>query len=106
MSSEFIEAARPLALAAAKRLMEMRLEPLEKQRKADHSIVTSADHAADKIIREGLHKAFPKHAVLTEESGLEGDRTTEFVWVVDPLDGTKAYVKGVAGFSVMIGLLR
>jgi myo-inositol-1(or 4)-monophosphatase len=66
---------------------------LVKQRKADRSLVTNADHTADEIIRAGLKKHFPNHSILTEESGLEGDFNAEFVWVVDPLDGTKAYVE-------------
>jgi 3'(2'), 5'-bisphosphate nucleotidase len=86
--------------------MELRQTALVKVRKADRSLVTNADHAADRIIREGLRKHFPKHAVLTEESGLEGSPDAEFVWMVDPLDGTKAYARGTPGFSVMIGLLR
>ncbi len=102
----FLDVARELATEAGGRLMELRLTTLHKERKADHSLVTNADHEADRIIRTGLRKAFPKHAVLTEESGLEGSAASEYVWVVDPLDGTKAYVNGSAGFSVMIGLLK
>jgi 3'(2'),5'-bisphosphate nucleotidase len=86
--------------------MELRQHPLIQERKADHSIVTNADFEADRIIRAGLRKHFPDHAVLTEESGMQGDPQSRFVWLVDPMDGTKAYVRGVAGFSVMIGLLQ
>jgi 3'(2'), 5'-bisphosphate nucleotidase len=75
-------------------------------RKPDHSLVTNADHEADKIIRQGLSKAFPEHAVLTEESGMQGSPNAEYVWVVDPVDGTKAYAAGIPGYSVMIGLLK
>jgi 3'(2'), 5'-bisphosphate nucleotidase len=102
----FIDVARPLAQAVARRLMELRLTPLHKERKADHSIVTNADREADLLIRMGLRAAFPDHTILTEESTMDGSPSAEFVWVVDPLDGTRAYVKGVLGFSVMIGVLR
>src|SRR5882672_1303565 len=102
--NSFLEVARELALQASARLMELRLSPLQKTRKADHSLVTNADHEADRIIREGLRKAFPDHAILTEESVMDGLADSEYVWVVDPLDGTKAYVNGTSGFSVMIGL--
>jgi 3'(2'),5'-bisphosphate nucleotidase len=104
--SPFIEVARELAITAGRRLMDLRLEPLVKQRKADRSLVTNADHAADQIIREGLQKYFPDHTVLTEESGLIGSARAEYIWVVDPLDGTRAYARGTPGFSVMIGLLK
>jgi 3'(2'), 5'-bisphosphate nucleotidase len=106
MPSEFIDVARQLAEDAGRRVMELRQTTLVKERKADHSLVTNADHEADRIIRSGLQRHFPTHAILTEESGIEGDRQSEYLWVVDPLDGTKAYARGTAGFSVMIGLLR
>jgi 3'(2'), 5'-bisphosphate nucleotidase len=102
----FIATARPLAETAAKRLMELRLTTLVKERKADRSLVTNADREADAIIIEGLRKAFPEHGILTEESGQAESLEREYVWVVDPLDGTKAYANGVTGFSVMIGVLK
>jgi 3'(2'), 5'-bisphosphate nucleotidase len=106
MPSEFLDAARPLAIEAGRRLMALRETKLIKERKADHSLVTNADREADVIICEGLKKSFPSHAILTEESGLEGRADTEYLWVVDPLDGTRAYARGTDGFSVMIGLLH
>jgi len=101
-----LETARRLALEGATIVQDLRHQPLNKQRKADRSLVTEADLQSDQVIRSGLEEAFPTHVVLSEESGL-GDRPdAEFVWLVDPLDGTKAYAKGIAGFSVMIGLLQ
>jgi 3'(2'), 5'-bisphosphate nucleotidase len=102
----FLDAVRPLAEKAATRLNELRRQPLTQERKADHSLVTNADYEADAIIRDGLRAAFPDHAVLTEESGLQGSPDAEYVWVVDPLDGTRAYIKNVPGYSVMVGVLR
>jgi 3'-phosphoadenosine 5'-phosphosulfate (PAPS) 3'-phosphatase len=106
MVSEFVEVARELAVRAGHRLMELRQTELVKTRKPDRSLVTNADHEADQIIRSGLRARFPQHAILTEESGIDGPREAEYVWVVDPMDGTKAYVRGTSGFSVMIGLLK
>ena len=106
MASDFVEVARELAVEAGRRIMELRQRDVVKERKADKSIVTNADHAADLIIREGLRSHFPQHAILTEESGVDGNLEAEYVWVVDPLDGTKAFAKNTPGFSVMIGLLR
>src|SRR5688572_30214788 len=106
MSAEFLAVARDLALQAGRRLMELRQTELVRERKADRSLVTNADHEADRIIRTGLRQQFPDHAILTEESGLDGDPDSTFVWMVDPLDGTRAYAKGTHGFSVMIGLLK
>lgn len=102
----FLDVARALGLQAASRLMELRLRPLLKERKADRSLVTNADRESDDIIRSGLQRVFPDHAILTEESGLSGSAQADYLWVVDPLDGTKAYINGIPGFSVMIGLLH
>lgn len=105
-AESLLDAVRPIATAASDRLMDLRLTTLVKTHKPDHSLVTNADFESDQIIRDGLRRAFPEHSILTEESGLEGSYDSEFLWVVDPLDGTRAYAKGRAGFSVMIGLLK
>jgi 3'(2'), 5'-bisphosphate nucleotidase len=105
-ASTHLEVARDLALQAAERITTLLQTPLVRERKADHSIVTNADHEADRIIRNGLRKAFPDHTILTEESGLDGPADARFIWVVDPIDGTKAYAAGKSGYSVMIGLLE
>jgi 3'(2'),5'-bisphosphate nucleotidase len=102
----FLDAARPLAEKAAARLTELLKQPLTQERKADRSWVTNADYEADSIIREGLHQAFPEHAILTEESALQGSPESEYLWVVDPLDGTRSFIRGTPGYSVMVGLLR
>src|SRR4051812_26545878 len=104
--SVFLEIARTLAVQAAQRVKELRQAPLALERKADRSWVTNADHEADQMIRNGLARAFPDHAILTEENGLTGSLQAEYMWVVDPLDGTKAFINNVPGYSVMIGLLK
>jgi len=106
VTDPFLDVARVLAVKAADRVMELRSTTLVKERKADRSLVTNADREADRIIRGGLRDAFPNHSILTEESGLDGPADAEYLWVVDPLDGTKAYANGVTGFSVMVGLLK
>lgn len=104
--SPLLEAARTLALEAGRRVMELLRLPIETSRKADQSIVTNADHEANAVICGGLRRLFPDHGILSEESGLEGPPHPEYLWVIDPLDGTRAFAKGIAGFSVMVGLLR
>lgn len=95
-----------LARQAAETIRSFFNQPFKKEKKADHSPVTSADLASDRLIREGLRRAFPAHGILTEESGLEPQTSKQWIWVVDPLDGTKAFAKGIPGFCVMIGLLK
>ncbi|MBN1605489.1 MAG: histidinol-phosphatase [Polyangiaceae bacterium] len=72
--------------------------------KEDHSPVTSADRGAEELMREMIRQRFPSHGVLGEEFG--PDRTdAEFVWVLDPIDGTKSFITGVALWVTLIALL-
>ncbi len=105
-ASSFLNIARPLAVQAARRVTELLNSPLVRTRKPDKSLVTNADHEADQILREGLRRSFPDHAILTEESGWDGPSGAEYVWMVDPVDGTSAYAAGIPGYSVMVGLLK
>jgi len=103
---QFLQVAKKLACDASEIILELLKNPVVTNRKADHSPVTEADLRSDEILRKGLSKAFPDHAILTEETGLAGNPSSEFVWLIDPLDGTKAYAKGLPGFCVMVGLLK
>ncbi|HRY30388.1 MAG TPA: inositol monophosphatase family protein [Elusimicrobiota bacterium] len=100
----FLPEAKELAVRAGARLRELFNTPLVRERKADRSLVTNADRESDELLRSGLRKAFPSHAVLSEEAVLEGP-VSDYVWLVDPLDGTKAFAEGRPGFCVMLGLL-
>src|SRR6185312_8387938 len=74
--------------------------------KHDDSPVTEADRRANALIVGELGAAFPGDAILSEELPDDGSRLgKERVWMVDPLDGTKDFIRGRDGFSVMIGLL-
>lgn len=73
--------------------------------KEDNSPVTKADKAADKKIREILSTAFPLYSLLTEESVDDKSRlSNDYVWIVDPIDGTKDFVAKNDQFTVNIGL--
>jgi len=102
----FLKTARELALKASREVLSLLHQPIAQKRKDDKSLVTEADLKSDEILREGLAKAFPDHAVLTEENGISGPKDADYVWLIDPLDGTKAFAKGIPGFSVMVGLLE
>ena len=103
--SDFLPVVRALCLEAGKAVMALRGGPLEKSRKPDNSLVTNAYHSANDILRRGLRAAFPGHAILSEETGFEGPPGASHTWLLDPLDGTRAYAGGRAGFSVMVGLI-
>ncbi len=69
------------------------------------SVVTDADLASERCIFDRLRARFPDHGRLGEESGFERG-SADFVWVVDPLDGTSNFVAGLPWFGVMIALLE
>jgi len=73
--------------------------------KADQTPVTVADRAAERIIREIISDAYPGHGIFGEEYGAE-DKKTEYLWLVDPIDGTKSFVKRYGMFSTQIALMH
>jgi histidinol-phosphatase len=73
------------------------------ERKADQSPVTIADRSAEQLIRQRLAASYPGHAVLGEEFGADGARSSHR-WIIDPIDGTRSFVHGVPLFGVLIGL--
>jgi 3'-phosphoadenosine 5'-phosphosulfate (PAPS) 3'-phosphatase len=101
-----LEAARRLAREAGQLILKMAQEGINASTKSDNSIVTQADIAADRYISEALSREFPEDGRLTEESFVYQPSPNGLTWVVDPIDGTKAYAKQIPGYSVMIGLLQ
>ncbi|MDD4617116.1 MAG: histidinol phosphate phosphatase [Alphaproteobacteria bacterium] len=73
--------------------------------KQDASPVTEADRTIEKVLRGMINKKFPAHGIIGEEWGKENE-TAEFVWVLDPIDGTKAFLTGKPLFGTIIGLLH
>ncbi len=73
--------------------------------KADQSPVTAADRGAEELMRQMIHKRFPDHGIIGEEFGNENP-DAEFVWVLDPIDGTKAFITGVPLWGTLIALLH
>ncbi len=73
--------------------------------KADLSPVTVADRAAEAVMRQLIAARFPAHGIIGEEYGRERD-DAEFVWVLDPIDGTKSFISGVPLFGTLIALAR
>lgn len=74
--------------------------------KEDASPVTEADLRADAVIRQGLEAAFPGVFILSEESRSAGDQTADVFFLVDPLDGTKEFLKRNGEFTVNIALIQ
>ncbi len=108
-----LDAALEVASAAADRAREEvlpRFRNVAVETKGDGSPVTEADRAAERAIRATLRDAYPDHPVLGEEFGDEGEsaasRSDGLCWVVDPIDGTIAFSRGIPLFSTLIALLE
>ena len=74
------------------------------KRRAD--LVTEADHASQKLIHEIVSTRFPDHGFLGEEGLCEVSATSDYRWVIDPLDGTSNYVHGFPYYAVSIGIQK
>ncbi len=100
-----VAVAERLAREAGALVMRYRSDDLAVEMKAGNEPVTEADKRASALIVSGLRAAFPDDVVISEENAddlrrLDADR----VWYVDPIDGTKDFIRGREGFAVMIGL--
>lgn len=73
-------------------------------RKADNSPVTVADTLSEEVIRKTILEEFPNHSILGEEKGKSGE--SEYVWIIDPIDGTLFYSRGMKYFSTLIALMK
>lgn len=101
------EVFRALALEAGEATLRVQARPdFEHRLKADDSPVTEADLAADRIIREGLAAAFPGLPVVTEELAESHAIRAETFVLVDPLDGTKEFLRRRRDFTVNIALIH
>ena len=105
MWEEQLQAAIEAGVKAIKGILEIYNTDFSVEIKDDNSPVTMADKNADKVIREYLHEKFPTYAFLTEESTDDISRLdNDFVWIVDPVDGTKDFVAKDGGFTTNIAL--
>jgi len=75
------------------------------EHKADQSPVTQADRDAEALLREKINARFPTHGIIGEEHGNERE-SADFVWVLDPIDGTKSFISGVPLWGTLIALLH
>lgn len=105
MQSAFLSAAIEAAEAATQVIQRLYRGNIQVREKADKSPVTIADVEAEKAIRALLEARFPDHGFYGEETGAR-DRDAEFLWLVDPIDGTKAFVREYPMFSTQIALMH
>lgn len=100
---ELMVFARALALRAGEVTLRHFGEALTAEMKADGTPVTRADREAETLLREEIGRRYPDHSILGEEFGEEvGDEPVR--WILDPIDGTRSFMKGVPLYAVLIGV--
>lgn len=80
------------------------LDAISPEKKGHNDFVSEVDRAAEQAIIETILEAYPKHAILAEESGSFGD--SEYTWIIDPLDGTTNFLHGFQQYAVSIALMH
>ncbi len=103
VSEEYVNLAGRLADTAREVVTPYFRRPLDIERKGDDSPVTRADREAEAAMRQIIEQTFPGHGIFGEEYG--PDRAdAEYVWVLDPVDGTRAFIAGLPVFGTLIAL--
>jgi inositol-phosphate phosphatase/L-galactose 1-phosphate phosphatase/histidinol-phosphatase len=100
---DFLALALSLAEAAGEEIRPYFRKALIVDDKPDLSPVTAADRAAEQVMRSLIEQRFPDHGILGEEFGRVRE-DAEFVWTLDPIDGTKSFISGVPLFGTLISL--
>lgn len=104
---EFLNVAIEAAREAGGFLLENFGQTKKIERKVDQSLVTEIDRESERIITKILRSSFPNHGIVGEEgASRESSGEDGYLWVVDPLDGTHNFVKGIGMCGVSIGLIR
>ena len=107
-----MEPTATIALRAARKAGDLivrasnTMERVGYQAKAAADYVTEVDIAAEKEILYHLSKAYPEHRFLCEESGVSGNETSEYTWVIDPLDGTSNFMRGIPHYCISMACVR
>ena len=101
----FVVSASTMADASGELIRREQEKNFETQIKGDGSPVTSVDKAAEMVIRAIIDELHPDHGIFGEEYGASGaDR--EFIWVIDPIDGTLPFLAGFPVFGTLLALLH
>jgi len=106
MYEKCLKTAREAAAAAAEVIRHYYGRDIDVETKADDSPVTIADREAERAIRHVISASCPDHAFFGEELGRSGDECAEYRWLIDPIDGTKSFVRRQPFFSTQIALVH
>ncbi len=112
MYQDLLKFAIRTAQKAGKLALAYQKKGLQIEEKAKNDLVTNADKASEKLIIAEILKAYPDHAVMGEESTFIHKTTikdyadSEYIWLIDPIDGTTNYAHGMKEFGISIGLFK
>jgi histidinol phosphatase-like enzyme (inositol monophosphatase family) len=95
--------AESIAIGAGRVTLEYFQKEIEIDRKMDDTPVTVADRMAEEYIRERIQNEFPTHSILGEEEG-ESQGESPYRWIIDPIDGTQSFIRGVPLYTVLLAL--
>lgn len=104
--TELLSAAEDLALAAGKLVYEKWADPVPVESKGFRDVVTEADFAAQALMTNAIKSRFPTHGFLTEEDDESLPEEGEVIWVIDPIDGTINFSRGMPEFSVSVAAVE
>lgn len=103
--TKYLRVALEAANAAAEVIRHYYRDGVEVSLKPDATPVTRADVESEEVIRRAISAAFPDHGFYGEETGSRG-LDAEYLWLVDPIDGTRSFVRGYPFFSTQIALMH
>ncbi|KMQ49706.1 Inositol-1-monophosphatase [Chitinispirillum alkaliphilum] len=101
--NDFMKTAQKAALEAGDFLFKHFESIKQVEKKADKSLVTNLDKESERMIIQRIKGDYPSHSILAEESGEQGG--DDYLWVIDPLDGTHNFIRGINMYGVCIGLM-
>jgi myo-inositol-1(or 4)-monophosphatase len=102
--NDYLEFALQTAYEAGRLTLGYFQTAMQADMKADDTPVTLADRQAEEFIRSRIEHRFPGHRIVGEEFGAQGADSSAPCWWVDPIDGTKAFIRGVPLYGVLMGL--
>ena len=105
MPSPFLSVALEAAKNAEEIITAYYTSDIKVEHKDDDTPVTLADRGAEKVIRDTIKQTFPDHGFLGEEYGTE-EGTSPYLWIIDPIDATKNYIRKIPIFGTQIALMK
>lgn len=101
---EFYDFAVEIAWQAGRLTLQHFQTQLDVMWKGDNSPVTAADRGAEELLRRRIEARYPDHAIVGEEFGERHADGATFRWILDPIDGTRSFIRGVPLYGVLVGL--